>query len=468
MHKAFISKIEEVVPIEGANTVQTAIVLGTQVVVSKDTKVGDIGVFFPTELQLSDDYCKENNLYREQSLNKNKDAKGFFDENRRVRAQKFLKVKSDGYFAPVSSLSYTGYNINELKVGNEFDTLNNHVICCKYFSPKTLKALEQKSKTIKKLKVTEAPTFVTHSDTEQFSFYSRSIPKGSIITIDHKWHGTSFRVGNVKTVRLKKGINKVLNFGFGVIDKIKPKKFREEIKFRILKKIQEIQSEKDSSVWSWFFNEKYEYVAGSRRVNLFEDRDMNKEGFHGPESYRFEILEKLKPFLSKNMIMFGEIVGYVNGSPIMAKQSTSILKDKKVEQKYGKEIVYSYGCLPTEYKIKIYRIGFVNDDGEIIDMTVPQMMNYLDKFELPYSKPLVEPFIYDGDETKLVKLVTDLAEREDKLGEDYVDPSHLNEGVVVRVDDKTLVPKFYKYKNFFFKVLEGIAKEQEVDMEDVS
>jgi len=56
------------------------------------------------------------------------------------------------------------------------------------------------------------------------------------------------------------------------------------------------------------------------------------------------------------------------------------------------------------------------------------------------------------------------------LCEDYLDPSHINEGVVIRVDSGKLIPDFYKYKTFPFKLMEGIVKENPnfVDVEDAS
>ena len=43
-------------------------------------------------------------------------------------------------------------------------------------------------------------------------------------------------------------------------------------------------------------------------------------------------------------------------------------------------------------------------------------------------------------------------------GPDVIDPRHIREGVVIRILNR---PKFevYKHKNFFFKVLSGIAIE---------
>src|ERR1700741_2298650 len=105
MSKAIISKVTEVMPIEGADNIQAARVCGEAVVVSKSVQVGDIGIFFPVDCQVSEDYARVNNLYRHSHLNADNTKTGFFEDNRRVKAVTLRKVKSCGYFAPLDSLS---------------------------------------------------------------------------------------------------------------------------------------------------------------------------------------------------------------------------------------------------------------------------------------------------------------------------------------------------------------------------
>lgn len=212
--------------------------------------------------------------------------------------------------------------------------------------------------------------------------------------------------------------------------------------------------------------EYWDYIAGTRNVTLLP-ADKDKEGFHGPEGYRFEILESFKPYLEKGMTVFFEIYGFANGRPIMAVHDTEKLKDKAFSRKYGPKMVYKYGCAEDEYRIMVYRIQVTGEGGESIDFTPPQIQGWCEKRNFNYSKPL-KSFLFDGDKETLFKEVKDLAERESVLCEDYTDSSHINEGIVCRVDYKGLTPTFYKYKSFPFKVLEGIAKEKEIDLEDIS
>ena len=60
---ATVIKIEKIVELENCDNVYAAIIMGNQVIVSKNIKVGDIGLFFPVETKLSKDYLSANNLY---------------------------------------------------------------------------------------------------------------------------------------------------------------------------------------------------------------------------------------------------------------------------------------------------------------------------------------------------------------------------------------------------------------------
>jgi uncharacterized 2Fe-2S/4Fe-4S cluster protein (DUF4445 family) len=70
------------------NVVGTSL-LGYQAIVSKDTKVGDIGIVFPPETQLSEMYVHSNNLYRKSEWNADPLQTGYLEDNCRVKALKF-------------------------------------------------------------------------------------------------------------------------------------------------------------------------------------------------------------------------------------------------------------------------------------------------------------------------------------------------------------------------------------------
>ena len=428
-HNAKIAKVDNIMPILGADKIQTAFVLGTQVIVAKDVSIGDIGIFFDGELQLSQEFLKENNLFRQPEFNKDKEKKGFFDQNGRVRTQKFLGVKSEGLFISLSSLEFSGVNVSTLKVGDCFTEINGVQICKKYISDKTMARIKQGGK--KTSKKADAPMFAKHIDTENIKYNWANIPVGSLLTISSKTHGTSGRYSYLETIRelpkWKQFVNRFINI---------------------------------------FSNKKLEYLCGTRNVILFEE-DSEKDGFHGCEGYRFDWLNKLKPHLEENMIIYGEVVGYANNSNIMPRHNPAILKDKAFEKKYGKDpFVYKYGCPEGTNDFFIYRISYTSPSGGLLDFTWPQIKRWCEKSGFKHVPEIAQPFIYDGDLNKLQEMVEYLTERPDKLTEDYIDPSHVSEGVVIRCDHGSPVPDFYKSKSFAFRVMEGIAKETEEDPED--
>ena len=63
-YAAIVVEIKTLVTLENCDNVQAAIILGNQVIVDKSVKIGDVGLYFPLECQLSKEYLSVNNLYR--------------------------------------------------------------------------------------------------------------------------------------------------------------------------------------------------------------------------------------------------------------------------------------------------------------------------------------------------------------------------------------------------------------------
>ena len=70
---ATIVAIDNVVELENCQNIQGTIIQGCHVIVSKDVKVGDIGIYFPVECSIKDIFLKDNNLYRDKARNIDKD-----------------------------------------------------------------------------------------------------------------------------------------------------------------------------------------------------------------------------------------------------------------------------------------------------------------------------------------------------------------------------------------------------------
>lgn len=432
MSKAIVSVVTEVVEIPGALNIQVARVLGENVIVSKSVKVGDVGVYFPTETQLSKEYCYENNLNRHGTDNKNPEKTGFFDANRRVRAQPFMKIKSQGYFAGFESLSYLPDSVDGLKdmIGFTFDEMYGKPICNKYISQATRDAIDKAAKNgVKQAKVVSTPYFEKHVDSAQFKHNVSLIPKGALIHFHAKVHGTSHRSGltlvKLALPKWKEFINKYVPI---------------------------------------FPTEKWDYVVGTRNVVLTP----GKNGFHGSEQFRFDVAEMLKPYMDKGMTVYGEIAGYANGKPIMAVHNGKDTKDKAFVKKFGEQIVYKYNCAEHEYRFHVYRITRLTTDGQNIDMSEAQLEQWCADRGLNGPVNVCPPYIYNGNTEILSNLVELYTERAGlpSAGEDYIDPSHPGEGIILRIDTGKANPYFLKSKAHNFRVMEGMC--EAVDMEDVA
>ena len=309
-YKGIVATIQKTIEIPNADNIQIGVVLGEYTVVSKTAKEGDIGILFPAGTQLSQAYCHHNNLFRDSAQNVDTTKKGFFDDNRKVRCQKFMGVKSEAYFATLDSVAFTGVDMSSLIPLFSFEELNGVGICQKFIG-QDVKVKVPKDPKDKKPKVKAFPFFKEHVDTAQYKHESYKINKGDLISIQSKRHGTSQRSGIQLVVKQLPKWKIFVNKWLG--GKFKPE-------------------------------EEYQHVVGTRRVVLNSDV-IGTSQWHGSEAFRFEVAEKIRPFLSEGMTAYYEIYGYVNGKPIMPKHDIKSLKNKEYEKKYGKEVVYKYGCL---------------------------------------------------------------------------------------------------------------------------
>ena len=164
---------------------------GFQVVVSNTTKNGALGIFFPCDGALSQDYCEYNNLFPILNEAGTRIGGGFISEkNRRVRAQNFRGQNSEGLWMPLSSLGYIDSEIiNKLNEGDTFTKLDGIEICSKWINPSTLKAIGNKNKktTVNRK---ETPWLTMHPDTAQYKYKKGNIPELCDILITEKVHGT--------------------------------------------------------------------------------------------------------------------------------------------------------------------------------------------------------------------------------------------------------------------------------------
>lgn len=440
-YQAIISQIEQVEKHPNADRLQIATTMGRKVIVGLNVKVGDIGVYFDTDGQLSEQFATANNLIRI----KNPDGTysgGFFNEKRKVRAQKFRGVESDGFWTELTSLNNLFPNkaedIAKLGVGFAFDTLFETPICNKYYTPATLaKMAKNKKGTGPAFATMTAKGFAQHFDTSHLFRCVNAIPQNSLVYITEKLHGTSFRFGYVSVQRNK---YPTLNPFMKLL-----------CKMRLYNPIET----------------KYEYLNGTRRTIL----ERRKNPYYDNEDFRDRAVEPLIGKLHEGEVIYGELVGYLtNGKPIMEPQG---IEDKELKKKYGDKMNYSYGCLDNECKMFVYRITRTDPDGNYVEYSWPQVLQRCQELEInPVPGPIAGDnssylFIYDGygnDGFELCEITGQLG-----TGPSVLDQSHIKEGVVLRIEPPIGKPYFLKHKSTTFGILEGYLKEKEdyVDTEEV-
>jgi len=196
---ATVVKVHNLLPLENCDNVVGFPIFGSQAIVGKDTKIGDIGILFSTETQLSKKFCSTNNLYRKNDLNSDQSKKGYLEENRRVKAIKFRGHQSNTLFMPLSSLSYLNVKLSE---GDSFNNIDGEEVCTKY----TIKTYvrEPKNKVRGKNQVferVEAKLFPQHFDVEQYFRNVGRYKPDDFIVLTQKLHGTSGRFGNILVKR---------------------------------------------------------------------------------------------------------------------------------------------------------------------------------------------------------------------------------------------------------------------------
>lgn len=403
MYQAIIARIRTR-PHPNADRIQLADVCGTTVVVGLNQQDGELGAYFPTDGVLSDDFCRNNNLYSKSAKQKlglaSDGPSGFFDHHRRVRAQGFRGEKSDGFWLPLSALDMYNISTDELVEGFMFDTLGGESVCSKWttYKPKSGAVGTRRGRK------GELQAFPKHQDTEQWDYYKDQIPPDSLLTITEKLHGTSHRFGLVR---------------------------------------------QDPPWWKFWAKPQWVRVDGSRNVILTDHSGRNS--FYDSDEFRLRCTPQVG---RKGEVLYGEIVGFTDpGKPVM--NGGEIPQDFPIErQQYGEHMHYRYGQQDGHCEFFLYRVVQFNEDGEGVELSHSQVVRRAQ--QLGYRVP---PLMWAGHLTDLFN-VDDTVKGfvGDPSLPSLLDPSMIREGVVIRVDTPDGHTKFYKKKSFLFKVLEGIVK----------
>lgn len=384
---AIISKITTVKPIENSDRLSTTVVNGYDIIVQNTTKVGDIVVFFPQECCICEKFLSANNQYGISDYEKNananevkaliaaslkeneiedadrlmQDAKsrvGFFNKYGRVTILKLRGAYSCGFIMPIKSMEIAfpelvGTDWEQL-VGTEFNVVGDTLFTWKYIprikkrenkNPNGSRRHRRLQRKMIRFDRIIPEMFSRHYETEQIEKSIRDIKPDDMITVTVKIHGTSGIFSNIlcnRKLTLWEKIKKF--FGYKVIET------------------------------------EYGNVYSSR--NVIKNQYINENvgpGFYKKDQWA-PVNNMLLPYLEEGMTIYGEIVGYVEGTtqPVQAK--------------------HDYGCNVGEWKFLPYRITTMDETGNKFEWNVlevdewtrklvrehPELSNNIMFFEMLY------------------------------------------------------------------------------------
>lgn len=314
-YAATIVKLDNTYPLDNADNLVGARFFGYSAAVSKEYQPG-LYVMFGAETQLSENYCYENNLHRHGNLNKDEGAKGYLEDNRRIRAIKLRGNTSNCMIMPLESLAYTGVDVSEFNDGDTFDNLNGQEICKKY----VVKSTEREIKTqAPKFSRVDKRLLPEHIKTLQFWRHEKQF-NGKQVVVTQKLHGTSVRISNIPVANKLTWKDKIAQ-KFGVkVD-----------------------------------THEYDYVYGSRRV-IKDVHNPEQDSFYSSDIHT-EIGERVKDAVPKNYILYGEIIGWVD-------------QQKPIQPHY------TYNLKQGQNELYIYRVATVNPDGFVTDLSWDAMREF--------------------------------------------------------------------------------------------
>jgi hypothetical protein len=87
--------LEKFENIDGADKIKHTLIKGYRVIVASDTQLGQKGVFFPVETQISKEFLSKNNLFSDKSLNEDKEKVSYSDT--KIVYNYTTKFSSSGY-----------------------------------------------------------------------------------------------------------------------------------------------------------------------------------------------------------------------------------------------------------------------------------------------------------------------------------------------------------------------------------
>lgn len=406
-YSATVIRVPKVRKAENSDRLYIIDVMGMTAIVGDSWvgREGELAVVFPAEVQLSHEYMHGNNLYRDKELNQNKSEAGYLDTNRRVRAMKLRGNISNGLVMPLTSLVDGLRVAPEVSEGDVFDTVEGIELCRKYVVPvKAASGQNRADSKIKKAFKRVDNTFLPeHFDTGQWLREEGHVRPDEELIITQKLHGTSCRLANT------------------VVKRQHTKREKLAAKF----------------LGARIADHEYDLVAGSRKA-IKDPNNPNQDHYYQTDIWT-DALSVYGDRIPKNVIVFGELVGYVPGT------GGAIQKG------------HTYGVQPGQYELYVYRVAIITEDAELYDLSWDQVRDFCSRHGLKHVPELdrVPKVVFDVMDFNEVNFYeVDQVHRAVKGEQLYTDqPVRLSEGgtgadegIAIRVE-RGLTPEIYKYKN---------------------
>lgn len=428
-----ICRIENTTPIEGSDNLLKTVINGYDIIISKDFKVGDIVAYFPLESCISEKFLSANNLFSKDFYEKNANADefirlknngdeegakklcGFFAKHCRVRILKLRGCYSQGFICKVDA--FVNYRpdlenlVWEKLIGCQFSHLGDEEICTKYIPPvKEIKYYHsQSNKRVKGFDKIIPEQFKFHYDTRMLTEHFDELTPDDIVYITLKLHGTSVGISNILC-------NKKLTFW-------------EKIKKFLGVKINTTE---------------YDNVYFSR--NVIKNQYINPSAPHFYEKDIWGCVNRdFSKYLDEGMTVYGEIVGYIEGTSTFIQQN------------------HDYGCKKGSWKFMPYRITMTDKLGETSEWEIEEVdkwiRNLVAAHEELKEKVMFLTILYNGllknmypeipiDENWHANVLARM-KIEERFGMEKNEPLCVNkvprEGIVIR-KKYDIIPRAWKLK----------------------
>lgn len=403
-YSAVVVRVPAVVDLPGLDNLRGVPIFGYQALVQKHVQAGDLMLLFPAEVQLSEAYVRANNMYRHAELNADPSAKGYIEDNRRVKALKMRGHRSDALLMPLSSLGLADHQLGLwLSEGSTFDTIDGQEICRKYV-PKGVKEPRPGGLQAPKAQPVDKRVFPEHVDTDNFW---RNIHKirnhAGPMVITQKLHGTSGRWGRVPVARKLSWLERLAK--------------------RLGVRVQE---------------QEFKLVSGSRKVIKGVVEGQNH--FYGTDIWS-EYGERIGDLIPEGFIVYGEIIGWTSDGQAIQPN-------------------YTYNLPQGQSELYIYRVARIDARGVQTDLSWPAVQDWARDRGLK-TVPTVSYFDWDLPDGMFEELLdlnfkAELAAQNpipwegDHAGQingwsfdeqpvPLSDPKSADEGFVVRQDGRELV-----------------------------